>query len=330
MTKNQPLLSICIPTYNRAKILDVSLKNLLPQINKYIEYIELIISDNASFDNTHEIILKNLSEYQNINVILLRQDNNIEFYGNSKKCRELSSGKYFWLLSDNEHILPYAIEFIITELKKNDRVGVFFLRNEKDTHPYVVKDENVDSFFSNDIKSYLITLISAVILKNNKKVDEEIYKNYKNNAFIGFLFLGTALLEYNNIRIIEGKIFYTYNTYVSFSIFSVWTIAINECLDFLVSQKLISNKSRNSFTNSFLINLSFYQIFEYLIKGKIFDKKFEKPNEILKLFDKFYFNNPSYLKNIRPLFFKSKFYLFAEYYMQKFINKLKRTLSLMF
>jgi abequosyltransferase len=55
-TNEQPILTIAIPTYNRDFILSKALDNLLPQLSIYEDDIELIISDNASTDNTQEVI----------------------------------------------------------------------------------------------------------------------------------------------------------------------------------------------------------------------------------------------------------------------------------
>ena len=46
-----PLLSICIPTYNRAQFLDVSLRELISQASEISDSIEIVISDNASTDS---------------------------------------------------------------------------------------------------------------------------------------------------------------------------------------------------------------------------------------------------------------------------------------
>ena len=50
MDKKQYLLSICIPTYNRADILDEGLSLLTSQIKKYP--VKILVLDNASTDNT--------------------------------------------------------------------------------------------------------------------------------------------------------------------------------------------------------------------------------------------------------------------------------------
>mgnify|MGYP002623957689 CR=1 FL=1 len=55
MKKIKPLVSICIPTYNRSEYLLHSLKSLSEQIAKHDGEVEVVISDNASTDDTKEV-----------------------------------------------------------------------------------------------------------------------------------------------------------------------------------------------------------------------------------------------------------------------------------
>ena len=50
-------LSICIPTYNRAKFLDENLSKTIPICRKF--KIPIYISDNDSKDNTFEVFKTN-------------------------------------------------------------------------------------------------------------------------------------------------------------------------------------------------------------------------------------------------------------------------------
>ena len=73
--ENKSLLSICIPTYNRAKILEVTLKRIIGQINELDNrnLVSLFISDNASTDNTQEVVQR-----------FARQEVHIEYHCNEK------------------------------------------------------------------------------------------------------------------------------------------------------------------------------------------------------------------------------------------------------
>ncbi len=51
------LLSICIPTYNRATLLDQCLRSIVEQTHESLDY-EIIVSDNNSNDTTEEVVRK--------------------------------------------------------------------------------------------------------------------------------------------------------------------------------------------------------------------------------------------------------------------------------
>ena len=51
-----PILSICIPTYNRAQYLEVSLDALIVELQDFSDQVEIVVSDNASTDTTREIV----------------------------------------------------------------------------------------------------------------------------------------------------------------------------------------------------------------------------------------------------------------------------------
>jgi Glycosyl transferase family 2 len=55
MRRDEPLLSICIPTHNRAQLLDYCLENLA-EIQRFDIPFEVVVSDNASTDETPQIL----------------------------------------------------------------------------------------------------------------------------------------------------------------------------------------------------------------------------------------------------------------------------------
>ena len=66
MTKEKPLLSICIPTYNRSLYLKKSLDSIVSQ-NEFLDgTVEIVISDNASTDDTREVVEAYLEKYNNV------------------------------------------------------------------------------------------------------------------------------------------------------------------------------------------------------------------------------------------------------------------------
>jgi len=52
------ILSVCIPTFNRAALLDTLLGNLSNELNGIQNQVEVCVSDNFSTDATNEILQK--------------------------------------------------------------------------------------------------------------------------------------------------------------------------------------------------------------------------------------------------------------------------------
>ena len=74
------LLSICIPTFNRAELLKNTLTSIYSQKANHSDF-EVVISDNCSTDHTEEVVFEFLNNHNNINYIKLSEpiysDNNI-------------------------------------------------------------------------------------------------------------------------------------------------------------------------------------------------------------------------------------------------------------
>jgi glycosyltransferase involved in cell wall biosynthesis len=63
---NNPIISICIPTYNRADFLKICINNIINQDAFSENKIEIVISDNNSPDNTYEVVKTFQKNYSNI------------------------------------------------------------------------------------------------------------------------------------------------------------------------------------------------------------------------------------------------------------------------
>src|SRR3989344_3049891 len=98
--ENEILLSIAIPTYNRAKSLENLLRGLLPQVKKREREVEICISDNGSEDSTREVVTNFENEYPG----LLRYRTNEKNLGIDKNIllvMEMSRGEFIWTLGDD-------------------------------------------------------------------------------------------------------------------------------------------------------------------------------------------------------------------------------------
>ncbi|MBK1986812.1 glycosyltransferase family 2 protein [Sphaerospermopsis aphanizomenoides BCCUSP55] len=114
MYTSQPKLSIGMPVYNGEKFLQESLDSLL---NQTFGDFELIISDNASTDNTEEICRNYAAQDQRIRYY--RNASNIGCARNFHRVLELSKSEYFkWAAYDDLHA-PDFLSKCIQLLEEN-------------------------------------------------------------------------------------------------------------------------------------------------------------------------------------------------------------------
>lgn len=170
----QPLLSIAIPTYNRANFLERNLTQLFSEIEKIPDAsIEILVSDNCSTDKT-EIIVKNfISNKKKISYI--RNNENIGWGKNFLQCFQLSKGKFVHLLGDDDFYTTNSLSQIYKELNRHD-FGVMYLKPygfekeidlEKPNNKGKLKKYNDTTKFLLDINS-IFRLLSACIITKDK------------------------------------------------------------------------------------------------------------------------------------------------------------------
>jgi glycosyltransferase involved in cell wall biosynthesis len=92
-----PLVSICIPTYNRAKFVSKAIDSALSQS---YQNIEILVVDNASHDEIESVI----AHYQDPRLKFFKNSRNLGMYGNFNRCIELSKGKYIHILHSDDYI----------------------------------------------------------------------------------------------------------------------------------------------------------------------------------------------------------------------------------
>jgi len=109
--RTRPLLTIAIPTYNRAACLRELLSMLADQLRNEAR-VELIISDNASPDETPIVVKEFIS--RGLQVRYIRNTQNVGSDANFLQCFEQARGKYVWLFSDDDLIVPGGVAKVLT------------------------------------------------------------------------------------------------------------------------------------------------------------------------------------------------------------------------
>lgn len=96
----RPLVSIIIPTYNRAVLLEAALRSALDQD---YDKIEVIVSDNASTDETPEVVRRYANDRR---VQYRRNEQNVGMVQNWRKAVISDArGDWFILLSDDDYFI---------------------------------------------------------------------------------------------------------------------------------------------------------------------------------------------------------------------------------
>lgn len=98
-------VSICIPVYNREKILPKAIKACLAQTYKDIE---IVVCDNASTDSTKEIVLAYAQK--DARVKFYENDENIGALRNFKRTIELAESEFVVLLGSDDWISENFVE----------------------------------------------------------------------------------------------------------------------------------------------------------------------------------------------------------------------------
>lgn len=120
-------LSICIPTYNRRSKALLQFDRVVSQLLEFSsEEIELIISDNASSDDTYHHLLLAASKYPQLSISIQQQVTNLGLVGNLYYLYLNSKGDFVWFISDDDILLTDSIKRVyrLLELKKK-----FYLLN---------------------------------------------------------------------------------------------------------------------------------------------------------------------------------------------------------
>lgn len=114
---NNKILSICIPTYNRADFLLDCLNSIVEQFSDdaVLSQVEIVISDNYSLDNTGGVVKKFQEKYKNIKYF--KNKSNIGFDRNLLNTIEKSSGEYCLTLGDDDAIFPGALSLLLNKIQ---------------------------------------------------------------------------------------------------------------------------------------------------------------------------------------------------------------------
>ena len=118
-----PLVSICIPTYNRSRYLEALLQSLVEQLADFPFPYEVVIADNASPDRTPEVVR---AFEDRLPIRSLRHERNIGGYPNWQFVMSRGLGRYLVYLSDDDGLLGPQLAELIARMEANPELAVVY------------------------------------------------------------------------------------------------------------------------------------------------------------------------------------------------------------
>lgn len=212
MIRNKmPLLSLCIPTYNRAGYLKECLDSIVSQFKdkKIFKQVEIIVSDNNSKDHTQELVKQYRRKYPNIRYY--KNKKNIGSIKNVIRATSYTRGVYIWFFADDDlhytHSLTTIIRVIenyhpdaiicnldLSSLDGKKIIDKNLLRLTKDVIVKTKKElfSHLESKFFTPLDWYYTCMSNTIIgrkiyqenLKRVMKIDDQYSNNFPHSGFI--------------------------------------------------------------------------------------------------------------------------------------------------
>ena len=109
-------LTFAIPTWNRARDLERCVHSIGPQAAQWPGRVEILIADNASTDETPEVIRELQAHYPCVRHV--RNAENIGPDRNYLVLFERAAGEYVWLFGDDDYLAEGALQEVLRELEE--------------------------------------------------------------------------------------------------------------------------------------------------------------------------------------------------------------------
>jgi glycosyltransferase involved in cell wall biosynthesis len=182
MPGSAPLLTIGIPTYNRARCLE----RLLAILGKELEgetRVELLVSDNASTDGTSSIVDAYRAGGKALRYI--RNAENLGADRNILQVFNLALGKYVWIFSDDDLMAPGTVRRVLEAVSAKTYelicVTAYFSKSENIQLRKFTPARDLEFANANDLARrvhVLFTFISGVII-NKERVSETAHPPFE-------------------------------------------------------------------------------------------------------------------------------------------------------
>jgi glycosyltransferase involved in cell wall biosynthesis len=113
-----PLVSVCIPTYNYARLVARAVESALAQTHPNLE---VLLIDDASTDDTAAVAERFADDKR---FRFIRNERNVGLFANFNRCFELSAGEYVKILCADDWLHPRSVEDSVAILQAHPNAAM--------------------------------------------------------------------------------------------------------------------------------------------------------------------------------------------------------------
>jgi abequosyltransferase len=300
---NNIKLSICIPTYNRAEYLNITLQSIVSQqVFQTTSDVEIVISDNCSVDNTREIVDTYIKQFGDKIIYHRNKENIVD--KNFEMVLSKGNGLYLKLNNDTLTHTQNTLNCILCDVNNSlvSKNILFFLNQGLDQHDSMLCN-NLNEFI--DRAAYFGTWIGSFGIW---KDDFEKLDNFSRHAKL--LLTQTDVLyrmidKRNKVYVNNDLIFISQDAQIKqkggYDLLTVFL----ENHTYILKEYLNENKITKQTFNSFTIKLLLIFFRKYLVLSSLYP-------------DKFNFKTPSKFSRIIK-FYKPRYTLLLKFFITFFI-----------
>ena len=118
-----PLISLCVPTYNRGRYLASLLSSLVTQLEGFPYPFEIVISDNGSSDDTPQVVQRFLDV---LPIRSIRHEETIGCYPNVIFAMTQARGRYMMYLADDDCVLGDSLAEAVADMEADPAVVITY------------------------------------------------------------------------------------------------------------------------------------------------------------------------------------------------------------
>lgn len=191
----EKILTIGIPTYNGASYIKETLESVLCQISSLIDdQVEILVSDNASIDETQSIINEYLLKYPRI-INYRRNEINLGFDKNIDLLFKEANGSYVWLLGDDDALYNDSIKCVLNIINAHKNIGAIqanFDKYDTKLKTIIEKIEFPEDKYCQDAETFLYNskgrwgAIASLIIKKDAWNSLDLTETFGTQTIFGY------------------------------------------------------------------------------------------------------------------------------------------------